>query len=760
MILPPSLVAALPPGAELPEGATVLVGTETVPPDLIGRWAKRLNLLAAYGLTEATVNSTLWQAQPGWDTAVPIGRPDPNTRAYVLDSALQPVPPGVVGELYIAGRGLARGYTGQPGLTAGRFVACPFGSGRMYRTGDRARWRADGNLDFLGRVDDQVKIRGYRIELGEIEAALARHADVAQSAVVVDRSGPVARLIGYAVAAAGAAPDHALLRAHLAESLPDYMVPTAVVVLDGPLPRTPNGKVDRKALPAPDLTGVTTGRAPSTPRERVLRVVFADLLGLPDLGVDDDFFALGGDSIVAIRLVGRARAAGLAITPRQVFTHRTVAALAGTAEEVSVVVHDDGTGTVPFTPILEWLREIDGFTRGYNQSVLVRTPVAVDLPTLERAVAAVVARHDLLRARLHDRALEVPHTGSAAVERVDVAGLDAAQLRAVIAERAVAARARLAPEDGRMLEAVWFDAGAGEQGRLLLLAHHAVIDWVSWRIVLDDLARAASGADLDPVPTSFRRWSELLHAEAPRRLAELEHWSHVLGSGARLPLRMPFDPERDRHGTNRVLTLRLPAEATEPLLTTVAARHDATITDVLLAAFGRAVADWRGDDDGVLVAVEGHGREEAAVPALVDLSRTVGWFTSIYPVHVTGAIEDVRDQRAATPDHGLGFGVLRHLDPESGLAALEMPEIEFNYLGRFDRRGEEDWGLGAEDDAVDVAVEAHMRQAFALSVIAHTADGPAGPELVTNLIWPDAVLSEQQVAELGEAWLRALRACA
>jgi non-ribosomal peptide synthase protein (TIGR01720 family) len=308
-----------------------------------------------------------------------------------------------------------------------------------------------------------------------------------------------------------------------------------------------------------------------------------------------------------------------------------------------------------------------------------------------------------------------------------------------------------------MLEAVWFDAGAGEQGRLLLLAHHAVIDWVSWQIVLDDLARAASGADLDAVPTSFRRWSELLHAEAPRRRTELEHWSHVLGSGARLPLRTPFDPERDRHGTNRVLTLRLPAEATEPLLTSLPARHDATITDVLLAALGRAVADWRGGGDGVLVAVEGHGREEAAMPAPLDLSRTVGWFTSIYPVHVTGAIEDVRDRRAAAPDHGLGFGMLRHLDPDSGLAALEMPEIEFNYLGRFDRRGEEDWGLAAEDDALDVAVEAHMRQAFALSVIAHTADGPTGPQLVTNLIWPDAVLSEQQVAELGDSWFRALR---
>ncbi|XGU19135.1 AMP-binding protein [Rhodococcus sp. 3Y1] len=244
------MLAALPAGCEVPQGCTVLVGTETVPPELIGRWAERLNLLAAYGLTEATVNNTLWQAEPGWNGPVPIGIPDPNEQAYVLDDRLRPVPPGVSGELYIAGRGLARGYLGRFDLTAQRFIADPFTAGdRMYRTGDRARWRTDGNIDFLGRVDDQVKIRGFRIELGEIIGALSAHPSVKQATVVADRQGEITRLVGYVSPEPGVVVDTTAVRNLAAVSLPDYMVPTMVVALDGPLPLTPNGKLDRKSLP-------------------------------------------------------------------------------------------------------------------------------------------------------------------------------------------------------------------------------------------------------------------------------------------------------------------------------------------------------------------------------------------------------------------------------------------------------------------------------------------------------------------------------
>ncbi|MGW1931815.1 amino acid adenylation domain-containing protein, partial [Streptomyces sp. NPDC001919] len=337
MILPPSLVSALPPGCRLPEGSTVLVGTETVPPDLFERFGATAHLICAYGLTEATVNSTLWPAREHGGRAtgrVPIGRPDPNTRCYVLDDRLRPVPPGVIGELYVAGRGLARGYLGQPGLSSERFVADPYGipGSRMYRTGDRARWRADGNLDFLGRVDTQVKIRGFRIELGEIEAALAGHPSVAQAAVLPDRDGDIVRLVGYAVPEPGADPalDPQELRAHVAAVLPEYMVPALVVPLVGPLPLTPNGKLDHKALPSPDWSAMTGDAAPATETQARIADLFCEILKLDAVGVHDSFFALGGHSMASMRLLGRIRVEfGVELSIRDVFDALTVAGIAG-----------------------------------------------------------------------------------------------------------------------------------------------------------------------------------------------------------------------------------------------------------------------------------------------------------------------------------------------------------------------------------------------------------------------------------------------
>ncbi len=331
MILPPSLVAALPTDCELPEKAVLVVGTETVPTALLTRWATKMTVVAAYGLTEATVNSTLWVAEPDWTGPVPIGRPDPNSRAYVLDDALCPVGVGVPGELYVGGRGLARGYRGRSDLTAERFVADPFAAPgrRMYRTGDRARWRADGTLDFLGRVDQQIKIRGYRIEPGEIQARLMRHPDVCQAAVI-DRHDPPhpARLIAYVVPSAGTEPDVRALRHHVAAVLPDYMVPSAIVALPA-LPLTPSGKLDRTALPPPDLTILTGNRQPTTPQEATLCQLFAEVLDIPTIGIDDNFFEFGGDSLSAARVIFRIRSAfDVGIPLRELFARQTVAGLA------------------------------------------------------------------------------------------------------------------------------------------------------------------------------------------------------------------------------------------------------------------------------------------------------------------------------------------------------------------------------------------------------------------------------------------------
>ncbi|HEV7648872.1 MAG TPA: amino acid adenylation domain-containing protein [Actinophytocola sp.] len=711
MILPPSLVAALPPDCRLPEGGLLVVGTEAVPAELVARWSSTMRVVVAYGLTEATVNSTLWQAEPGRAGPVPIGGPDPNTRLYVLDTALRPVGVGIAGELYVGGRGLARGYAGQPGPSATRFVADPFaGPGaRMYRTGDRVRWGEDGNLEFLGRSDGQVKIRGHRVEPGEVESALLRHPGVRQAAVVArpDLRGGL-RLVAYV------AGEPAGLREHVAAHLPDYLVPSAVVAVADRLPLTRNGKLDVGALPEPDWAGLAGDAAPGTDAERALAEAFAAVLGLPSVGVHDSFFTLGGDSIVAIQLVSRARAAGLGITPRDVFRQRTVAALAAVATRLdSARPHDDGVGTVPVTPIVGWLRDLGTPVDGFHQSLLLPLPVAgIGAAELAAALQRLVDHHAVLRARLTPEwTLEVPPPGP-----VDI--LDGVGAGADVALQRQLAAAWLAPAEGRMLRAVWFPG----EGRLLLVAHHLVVDGVSWRIIAGDLAALLAGGDPAPVGTSVRTWATGL--AAVDRSGEIPFWRDQLAGPVR-PLGTRRVTAADTAATARARTVTLPPEVTAPLLTTVPAAFHGSVTDVLLTALALAVTRWRGGDE-VLVELEGHGREEQLVPG-ADLSRTVGWFTTTYPVRLrpgaggpAASVKRVKEQLRAVPDHGIGYGLVRDRVPGA------PPELLFNYLGRFD--GEM---LGGGPDQ-------SMPLGRALTIDALVRDGA----LAATLTWPDGVLDD------------------
>ncbi|MGW1753126.1 non-ribosomal peptide synthase/polyketide synthase [Streptomyces mirabilis] len=808
----PSLLAQMADsGLITPEGecplAVVGFGGEAVPDALWARLAALPDTEAfnLYGPTEATVDALVGRVR---DSASPVvGRPVHHSRAYVLDTALRPVPPGVTGELYLSGPGLARGYLGRPELTAERFVADPYAvapGARMYRTGDLARWTEDGQLEFAGRTDDQVKIRGYRVELAEIEAALDTHPAVAQTVVVARGHRPgVRQLIAYAVVRDGGTGDGATLRAHAAAVLPDYMVPAAVVVLDR-LPLMSNGKLDRAALPAPDFTATGGGRAPENDTERTLRDLFADALGLPAeaLGTDDDFFSFGGDSIIAMQLVARARSGGLRVTPRQVFQHRTVAALATVAVPLGTderhAVHDDGTGTVPLTPIMHALLERGGPIAAYHQAALLRTPADLTEPGLLAVLKALADRHDMLRARLvrdPERTLRVPPAQdtdvSAWLTRADVRGADEAGLSAAISRHAETARAGLDPDSGAMVRAVWFDAGPGHPGRLLILVHHLVIDGVSWRVLLPDLATAWAAVrdgrttELAPVELSFARWSRLLGARAtdPAAEDELPWWTSALAEGADLPLARPLDPARDTVATTRYLSLTLPADLTGPLLSRVPAAFGATVNDVLLTAFVLAVGDWRARTLGarrpggpVLVDVEGHGREEA-LAGDADLSRTVGWFTSVVPVRLDpgdadpadafaggpaldAALALIRDHLTALPTAGIGHGLLRHLNPGTGplLARLGEPQIEFNYMGRFDHPAAADWSYATEDDAADLDADPGMPMSHALTLNALTEDRPEGPELGAHWAYAAELLTEDQVRDLARTWFRALEA--
>ena len=793
----------------------LVIGGESLNELSVSRWrrhAPQTRLINEYGPTETVVGCTVYEVQPSDPEggSIPIGRPIWNTRIYVLDGSLQPVPVGVPGELYIAGAGLARSYLNRAALSAERFVADPYGvpGRRMYRTGDVARWRADGVLDFLGRADHQVKIRGFRIEPGEIEAVLLNHPAVAQAAVIAreDRSGDK-RLVGYVVPARGQSTDPATLRAHLGQSLPDYMVPAAIVLLDA-LPLTSNGKLDRKELPAPDF-GATKGswRAPRSAEEELLCSLFAETLGLPRVGIEDNFFELGGDSISSIELVSRARRAGLLITPRDIFRHQSVEALAVVASamhKTNAAVSDIGTGPLPLTPIMRWLLERGGSIGGFSQSMLLQVPTQLREEELIGAVQSLLDHHDALRLRLVGAgesigawSLEIAPPGAiraaACVRRLDVSGLDELAARACLVEQAQAAKARLGPQAGVMVQAVWFDAGAEQAGRLLLTIHHLAVDAVSWRILVPDLAAALEAISRRPAPalepcgSSFRRWAQRLLAAAqePARLEATHHTGRPTLSGPDQPItHQPLDLERDTFATARHLTLMLPADVTAPLLTAVPGAFHGRVNDVLLTALVVAVAGWRrrrahgkGTSNAVLIDLEGHGREQQLFEG-VDLTRTVGWFTSLFPVRLDAgalnleealeggaalgqAFKRIKEQLRALPDGGLGYGLLRHLNPETApaLAGLATPQIGFNYLGRFARAQAADWQIAPEIEALGGGgIDPDMPFGHSLEVNAVTLDQSDGPQLSATWSWPSALLSEEEVSDLAQGWFRALEA--
>ncbi|MDL4819441.1 non-ribosomal peptide synthetase [Actinomadura opuntiae] len=748
-------------------------------------------LVNMYGITETTVHVSYIALDRAYAATAPgsvIGIGIPDLRVYVLDDRLQPVPPGVVGELYVAGAGLARGYLNRRALTAERFVADPHGAPgtRMYRTGDLGRWRGDGALEYLGRSDQQVQLRGFRIEPGEVQSALTRHEAVSDAAVVVRDD----RLVAYVVTTGEA--DPAELRAFTGRDLPDYMVPAAVVELDA-IPLTANGKLDRKALPAPDFSAKASSRAPRTAEEETLAGLFAEVLGLERVGVDDGFFDLGGDSIIAIQLVSRARQSGLVITPRDVFQHQTVEDLAAVArpvgedERVEAEPPGAGVGQIPATPIMRWFQELDGPVSGYSQRMLLQVPPDLGVDRLAAALQTLLDHHDVLRLRVRDGEFEVAEPGAVdaapLVHRVDVTGLEGDALRAVLAEHARAARDRLDPEAGMMAQLVWFDAGPAASGRLLLTLHHLVVDGVSWRILLPDLVTAWAGGTLDPVPTSFRRWAQRLVAEAsdPSRTAELPLWEDVLATPDPVLGARPLDPKADTFATARHLTLDLPADVTGPLLTDVPAAFHGRANDVLLTGLALAVAEWRrdrgvSDDTAVLIDLEGHGREEI-VPG-VDLSRTAGWFTAIYPVRLDAgrlepgdvreggqavgtALKRVKEQLREIPDNGIGYGLLRHLNPAAArrLGGRPHPQIAFNYLGRSAVPEATDWGPAGQADAgaLGGGQDGALGLVHAIEVNAHTRDLPGGPELSATWTYAGGLFGEDAVRDLAGRWFAALR---
>ncbi|WP_234783816.1 non-ribosomal peptide synthetase, partial [Mycobacteroides immunogenum] len=610
-----ALDTALPEPRQL--GLEVVVfGGEALEPQRLGAWLAdhpgAPRLVNMYGITETTVHASFRDitiADVGRAES-PIGVPLTDLAFFVLDDWLRPVPVGTLGELYVAGAGLGYGYLRRKSLTASRFVACPFGGRgtRMYRTGDLAAWGEDGQLRYLGRADEQVKIRGYRIELGEVQSALAALGGVEQAAVIAreDRAGDK-RLVGYITGSA----DPVELRAALAVQLPSYMVPAAIVVLES-LPLTVNGKLDKKSLPAPEYRAVDQYRGPATAVEEVLAGIYAQVLGLERVGVDDAFFELGGDSILAMQVSSAVRMAGLVCRPRDIFVLQTVARLATVVGSATAADEplDEGTGRVLATPIMQWLKEIDGPIGEYNQTVVVQAPAGVTVAAVTAVVQAVLDQHAMLRLRAEDDgaggwALTVPESGSlGAAECLESIGV-------LTDEALIAARSRLDPAAGVMLHALW----EVSTSRLVLVIHHLAVDGVSWRILLEDIniawAQLTNGQPivLPPAGTSFRRWSELLTRSARNtQIAEQsDRWRELSATTAIFPAARP---EADTYQTAGRLSASLDAETTRMLLGEIPAAFHAGLQDILLIALALAVAEFSDIAEPIAVDVEGHGRQE------------------------------------------------------------------------------------------------------------------------------------------------------
>ncbi|MFJ4068427.1 non-ribosomal peptide synthase/polyketide synthase [Pseudomonas sp. NPDC089996] len=671
-----------------------------------------------YGPTEAAIDVTHWTCVEEGKDAVPIGQPIANLQTYVLDGELNPVSPGVIGELYLGGIGLARGYHRRPSLTAERFVTSPFGAGqRLYRTGDLARQREDGVIEYAGRIDHQVKIRGLRIELGEIEARLQEQ-DAVREAVVVAAEGPSGKqLVAYLVAEQ--ADSLEAIKAHLAGVLPDYMVPSQWVLLER-MPLSPNGKLDRKALPKPELgQSRREYQAPQSDLEQRLAAIWQEVLKVERVGLHDNFFELGGDSIVSIQLVSRARQQGLRFTPKDVFEQQTLQRLAGVVEqsEASQVEQGPVTGEAPLLPIQRLFFETPIPARHHwNQALLLAPVQALDGDLLRTALQQVTLHHDALRLRYRQDAEGWVQYHGAVEQTVQLQCVQVEDLEQVAAE----AQRSLSLEHGPLCRALLASLADGSQ-RLLLVIHHLVIDGVSWRILLEDLQSAyrqlskGEAVRLPAKTSPYKIWGEHLmaHAQSEAMSAELGYWQAQLADGGEGIVADHRDgSQAKRHA--RTLTSRFDPALTRALLQEAPAAYRTQVNDLLLTALAQALCAWSGEASA-LVQLEGHGREELF--DTLDLSRTLGWFTSLYPVRLQPAadigasIKGIKEQLRNVPNKGIGYGLLRHLGPQAAqqaLAGLPQPRITFNYLGQFDtamaegalwRLAEESAGSGIDDDA-------------------------------------------------------------
>ncbi|CDG21267.1 Putative Phenylalanine racemase (ATP-hydrolyzing) (fragment) [Xenorhabdus poinarii G6] len=696
--LPPAMLKLL-IGADFPSLQLLVTAGESPSLDFLDYFSQHRDVLNAYGPTEVTVCATGNRYHSG-DIATNIGRAINNVRLYVLDEYGNLSPIGAPGELYIGGAGLARGYLNRPALTAERFVPNPFataddkikGYTRLYRSGDLVRWRPDGTLEYLGRNDAQIKIRGYRIEPGEIENTLTSHPQVKQ-AVVIDREHQEHKILAAYLVTDGFVSEETLIE-YLSARLPDYMVPASVTFM-GSIPLTLNGKLDRQALPDRVWGQQNNYVAPRNALETQLCTIWQEVLDLPQVGINDNFFRIGGDSIVSIKLVSRLRMAGFSLQVQSIFTAPTVARLAHLLTQTSssvTVIAEQGllSGEFALLPIQQDFFNWDlPHSHHWNQAFMMQLPGHIPASAIEHALITLIERHDMLRAHFINTPqgyrqcypAEMP-AWLPALRCCDISKLDEAARHQQLTQW----QNHFDYCAGPLWQAAHLTGYHDGSARLFFAFHHLIIDVVSWRIIAEDMRRLLQAERLPAKTSSYRQWVNAVYQYAEHHQQEISYWQQVM---AEYHAHSVTSEPRQHH-------LSLSATLTDVLLREANGGYHTEINDLLLSALTLALQAVFSQAINHIT-LEGHGREN--IDNTLDVSETVGWFTTVYPVRLTmqddiaKTIIDTKEMLRAVPNKGIGYGALR----QAGYLSENLPAISFNYLGQLSGETPQVWSLTSDD---------------------------------------------------------------
>jgi len=671
---------------------SLLVGGERLSPTHINKLRlahPQLEIINGYGPTENTTFTCCYKINKNFNGDIPIGQPISNTRVYVLDNNYEPVPIGVPGYLYISGDGLARGYLNGEELTRAKFLPCPFEPGeRMYNSGDMVRWLPDGNIEFLGRQDDQVKIRGYRIECGEIEHTLLKHQDINEAVVLArEIEGGYKELVAYIVS------DKALnvseLRAFLVQFIPDYMVPSKFVPLES-IPLTANKKVDKRALPDPDEMGMETGTdyCPATTElEKHLVKIWEEVIGRKRIGINDNYFDIGGDSIKAIQIMARLQKVNLKCEISDFFKFPNIKDLAPRVVALEKwIPQETVTGIAPLTPIQHWFfKAVKGPKHHFNHSILFSAEKRLNEGVLSAVFQEIINHHDALRMTYKTAGEQIIQENQPYINfNLETVIL---QNESELTDYANQVQRGFNLEKGPLIRVVLFRLD--DSDRLLIVIHHLVVDGVSWRILFEDLStgyeQAESGKPINlPSKThSYKAWAKFINEYSDELSKELDYWKKI--EQQIVNQHFPYEPSPKVVGTQ---TITLTESETDDLLTKTNQAYKTNINDILLTALAIAFNQWHGDTK-TIINLESHGRENLGD---LDISRTIGWFTSIYPVvldlsgieGIESQIKTIKETLRQVPNNGIGYHILKYLTPNSSLNS-SAPPISFNYLGQFDQ---------------------------------------------------------------------------